>query len=277
MRKSHRIVSALVLAGLVLGSAGALGVGRPNSSPHVSRLDSALLVQINAVRRAHALGPLKPSTPLTVAAAQHTAEMGRAGYFGHASLDHTLFWKRIQRSYPSSGYQSWDVGENLLYVAPDVDAPRAMRLWMRKPEHRANLLKPTWREIGIATLHYTSAPGVYHDKAVTILTADFGVRRHFSKSRIRTYGQIGADCSPIPWCLRKGTSITAGGRAVERRRHGGVLSSVLQCGAAAVWLPGPKPLARHIPPTGVAGWSCLWSAQPVRVGDSTSTLRRRHE
>jgi uncharacterized protein YkwD len=177
MKRSHRIASATVLGAVVLGSAGVLGVGRPGTSARPSVLDSTLLVQINAVRQAHALNQLKTSTPLSVAAAQHTAEMGQAGYFAHASLNHTPFWRRIERSYPSSGFLSWDVGENLLYVAPDVAAAKAISLWMHSPEHRKILLDPSWLEIGIATRHFNSAPGLYNDEPVTILTTDFGVRR----------------------------------------------------------------------------------------------------
>ncbi len=150
---------------------------RGADSTGVTVLDRNLLAEINAVRKAHALTALKRSAPLTVAAAQHTAEMGQAGYFAHASLDHTLFWKRIERKYPSSGYRFWDVGENLLYMAPDVGAAEAIKLWMHSPEHRANLLNPAWREIGIATRHFNAAPGFYNNEPVTILTTDFGVRR----------------------------------------------------------------------------------------------------
>ena len=48
---------------------------------------------------------------------------------------------------------------------------------MGSPGHRANLLSPRWREIGIAAVHAASAPGVYGGHEVTIVTADFGVRR----------------------------------------------------------------------------------------------------
>jgi uncharacterized protein YkwD len=49
-------------------------------------------------------------------------------------------------------------------------------MWMSSPVHRATLLNPAWREVGIAARHYSSAPGIYSRQAVTILTADFGVR-----------------------------------------------------------------------------------------------------
>jgi uncharacterized protein YkwD len=173
----ERSAPGIILAALVLGSFGFLGSVRSPQSIRLNVLDTALLVQINVVREAHALSPLQRSPSLFVAATQHTKEMGRAGYFAHDSLDHTLFWKRIRRSYPTAGYRYWSVGENLLFSAPEADLREAMSLWMNSPKHRANILDPAWREIGIAARHFKSAPGIYGDESVTIITADFGVRR----------------------------------------------------------------------------------------------------
>jgi len=98
--------------------------------------------------------------------------------FRSESFDSTEFWKRIARWYPSRGFGSWSVGENLLYSAPDVEnADSGVEDWMASPGHRANLLSRTWREIGIAAIHFDSAPGEYNGGPVTIVTADFGYRR----------------------------------------------------------------------------------------------------
>jgi uncharacterized protein YkwD len=120
---------------------------------------------------------LKVNPELNQSAAQHTQEMGDDGYFTHPSVDGTAFWKRIAHWYGSTGYPYWSVGENLLWSSPDVDALGAMQLWMHSPEHRANILDPRWREIGISAMHFDAAPGTYHGLAVTIITTDFGVRR----------------------------------------------------------------------------------------------------
>ena len=74
-------------------------------------------------------------------------------------------------------FHYWAVGENLLYSSPDVDAPGAVEMWMESPEHRANILRKSWREVGISAVHADSAPGEYEGLPVTIITADFGVRR----------------------------------------------------------------------------------------------------
>src|SRR2546423_1039627 len=148
------------------------------SSARQTALESGLVHQIDDLRRAHGLKPFVSSPRLTAAAMQHTREMGIDGYFEHESFDSTEFWKRIARWYPSKGWSSWSVGENLLYSSPDVaTAASGVRDWMNSPGHRANLLSRSWREIGIAAIHFDSAPGEYQGAPVTIVTADFGYRR----------------------------------------------------------------------------------------------------
>jgi uncharacterized protein YkwD len=68
------------------------------------------------------------------------------------------------------------VGENLLWSSATVDAHRALQMWLASPEHRANLMNPSWREIGVSAVHAAGAPGIYHGLDVTIVTTDFGVR-----------------------------------------------------------------------------------------------------
>ena len=100
----------------------------------------------------------------------------RKGYFEHDSANGTAFWRRIERFYPSRGFRSWTVGENLLWASDTYGAAFAVREWMNSPPHRANILSREWREIGIGAVAAESAPGEYHGRAVTIATADFGAR-----------------------------------------------------------------------------------------------------
>lgn len=153
------------------------------SSLHAGRsgaaavLDAGVLQQLNAVRAQHGLAPLKESKELDAAAAEHSREMAVDGYFDHSSLDGTSFSTRIAHWYGSSGYSYWSVGENLLWSSPAIGAVRALQLWMRSPEHRANILNPRWREIGVSAVHDPAAAGAYGNRPVTIITTDFGFRR----------------------------------------------------------------------------------------------------
>ena len=140
-------------------------------------LDSQILREVNRVRAQHNLPPLIASPQLNGAAADHSRSMALDGYFAHESSDGSVFWRRIQRYYSPSGYHYWAVGENLVWASPDLSAREAVQMWMNSPPHRANLLSSRWHQIGLSAVHSVNAPGSYDNRAVTIVTADFGVRR----------------------------------------------------------------------------------------------------
>jgi uncharacterized protein YkwD len=171
------LVAALVMAGLLLVAHPGRAKGTTARGERQRELAAGILAGLNHIRRAHGLVPLGASNELAQAAAQHTGEMEADGYFAHDSADHSLFWLRIRRWYPATGWRFWSVGENLLWRSPDVDAAAAVKMWMQSPEHRANILSPLWRQVGIAAGHFAAAPGAYRQHPVTIVTADFGVRR----------------------------------------------------------------------------------------------------
>jgi len=139
-------------------------------------LQSSVLSDLNAIRRAHGLVALRLSSSLSAAARQHSVEMVTLGYFGHTSANGSSFDKRIARYYPIGGKHYWSVGENLLWSSPDVDAGGALTMWWNSPEHRKNMLTARWREIGLSAIHVATAPGTYGGREVTIVTTDFGVR-----------------------------------------------------------------------------------------------------
>jgi uncharacterized protein YkwD len=180
-----------VLAGLTAAAIGfapanhagqrpQLAVNAPSSvsapSVHLSALASQLLGQINLTRARRGLRPLRLSAGLTAAANQHSGSMAAKGYFSHDSANGGSFFKRIASFYSYRGYSKWSAGENILWSTPDIGPAGALRLWMNSPEHRANLLNHSWREVGLGAVHAANAPGVYGGDEVTIVTADFGVR-----------------------------------------------------------------------------------------------------
>ena len=171
-----------ILAAAVAGFAALAGSADAPSSPtrpvvSLDALSHDILLDVNAVRTSHGLTPLHLSVRLTAAAAQHTNEMARVGYFAHESADGSAFDKRLAHFYPMGRRHYWSVGENLVWSGPDMSADAALTLWMNSPPHRENLLTSRWREIGISAVHADSAPGSYGGGPATIITTDFGVRR----------------------------------------------------------------------------------------------------
>jgi uncharacterized protein YkwD len=169
------VVAAILLALIAVPAASA----RHGTAGQTSRnaLATGVLVRLNAIRTSHGLVTLRPSASLAAAAAAHSGEMLTEGYFAHDSFDGSPFWKRLTGYVHSAPNGYWSVGENLLWSSPDIDATKALGLWMASPEHRRNILTARWREIGVAAIHADAAPGTYGDRAVTVITIDFGVRR----------------------------------------------------------------------------------------------------
>lgn len=159
--------------------AGSADAPSATTQPTVSldALSKGVLAEVNSLRKSRGLAPLRLSASLTAAAAQHSNEMARVGYFAHESANGAPFDKRLARFYPMGPRHYWSVGENLAFAAPDLSADGTLKLWMNSPPHRQNLLRSLWREIGISAVHVESAPGSYGGEPTTIITTDFGVRR----------------------------------------------------------------------------------------------------
>ena len=163
------------MAALVGGPAALAGRSSAGKAS-IQALDANVLVRLNAIREAHGLVPLKPNAALAVAAARHSEEMLADGYFAHESHNGAPFWKRLT-GYSGKTPYGWSVGENLLWSSGGLNASAALRIWMASPEHRKNILRSSWREIGIAAAHADSAPGTFGGRPATVITTDFGVRR----------------------------------------------------------------------------------------------------
>ena len=103
--------------------------------------------------------------------------MLEGGYFGHQGPDGSSFASRLYPYYPQARPTYYAVGENLLWSEGSMSSAAMVAEWMGSPPHRANLLNPHWRQIAVATLASSSAPGVFSGlPTVTVVTVDFGVR-----------------------------------------------------------------------------------------------------
>jgi uncharacterized protein YkwD len=172
-----RIARVFALALAVVGLCAVVSPAGATSDTSMATLEQGVLEQVNALRKQHGLAPLRRSTRLAAAARHHSLDMASRGYFSHTSANGSSFDRRIARFYPMGKSRFWSVGENLLWSSPTVDPAAALNMWFNSPEHRKNMLNPRWREIGLAAVHATSAPGTYGGREVTIVTSDFGVRR----------------------------------------------------------------------------------------------------
>jgi len=177
---ARRLGRLLVLAASVCALwTVALPAGAAENRPTgaMAALEQGVLADMNTLRKQHGLSALRLSSALSASARQHSLEMAQRGYFSHSSANGSSFDRRIARFYPMGHRHYWSVGENLLWSSPDVDAGGALLMWFDSLEHRRNMLNARWREIGLSAVHVAAAPGTYGGREVTIVTADFGVRR----------------------------------------------------------------------------------------------------
>jgi uncharacterized protein YkwD len=166
---------AVWIALCVASSAG--GASAETRATALRPLERSVLAEMNGVRRQHGLLPLRFSAGLAGAARQHSTEMAEDGYFRYSWADGEAFGRRIARFYPMGNHHYWYVGENMLYSSGELDATAALELWLSSPEHRAIMPKARWRDVGVGAVYARAAPGVYGGRDVTIVTADFGIRR----------------------------------------------------------------------------------------------------
>jgi uncharacterized protein YkwD len=140
-----------------------------------TQLAHAVVCVTNAERRGHGLRKLKVNPRLATAARHHSLDMVRRGYFAHTAPSGATFVQRIRAAGYLNSARRWLVGENLGWGWGASGSPRGIvKAWMRSPEHRKILLRPSYREVGIGVALGGPRP---HAESEAMFTADFGVIR----------------------------------------------------------------------------------------------------
>jgi uncharacterized protein YkwD len=148
----------------VAAAAAAFVFAGSAESATLTRSETSLVTVMNEVRVVHDLAPLHLDFRLERAARYHSREMLRSGAFFHGA-----FASRIR----STGVRAPRLGENLAWGTGRLSRARAIiSMWLASPEHRAVLLHPGFRAVGVAAP--TGRFGGYAHARV--ITADFAGR-----------------------------------------------------------------------------------------------------
>jgi len=133
----------------------------------------ATVCLLNAERADRGLTALKADRRLERAALSHAGDMVEHLYFSHDGRNGSRPAQRIRAAgYLSSG-GTWRIGENLAWGTGALATPRAiMAAWMNSSGHRANILQPAYREIGVSVL--AGNPASRNGAGATFVT-EFGV------------------------------------------------------------------------------------------------------
>jgi uncharacterized protein YkwD len=123
--------------------------------------DAALLREINRVRAQHGLGRLTVDSHLQRAARSHSKEMLGSNVFQHGA-----FGSRMLR-FKVTGRLA---GENLAWGTGAYGTARGIvAAWLASPEHRANLLRPSFTRVGVSDL----VGSFRGHRGAHVVTADF--------------------------------------------------------------------------------------------------------
>lgn len=122
--------------------------------------DVALVAAINSVRTQHLLPRLRFDLRLSLAARSHSLDMLRRDYFGHGN-----FVARMSRFHVRGRLMA----ENLDCSSGVRAAPAIVADWLASPPHRAIMLQPSLRRIGVAAP--VGAFGTM--RTASLITADF--------------------------------------------------------------------------------------------------------
>jgi uncharacterized protein YkwD len=135
-----------------------------------AQVRAATLCLINAQRTHNGDRPLTENGMLDRAAELHSVDMAQRKYFEHDDPDGVGPDARIMRQ----GYPPILVGENLAWAETVKSTPaHIVTLWMQSPGHRANILEPRYREIGIGMAYRAPEPQPT-PKQAAIYTTTFG-------------------------------------------------------------------------------------------------------
>lgn len=159
-RTINRFVT-LIITSVMIAFSAQLAVVKPA----IAVSDQSFVGLTNRERELKNLPALKWNPALSSSAWAKATDMCRKNYWAHTAPDGTTGWTFMRQV----GYTYQHVGENLARNFTSDEA--TMEAWMKSPGHRANILKPNYRDIGIASVQCETA-----GKTITITVAHYGER-----------------------------------------------------------------------------------------------------
>jgi uncharacterized protein YkwD len=156
------------ICAVLLAFVAAVGlVQAATATPQATKLtqsERSLLAAVNNVRAAHGLRRLTVDPALQRVARSYSTTMIRTGRFTHGDMG---------RRVAASGARGPAYGENLAWGTGSYASARTIVAnWMRRPSHRANLMRAGWTRIGIGAVQGT----FMGRRGATVVTADFAGR-----------------------------------------------------------------------------------------------------
>ena len=176
------------VAALDSGTARADRGGCPNADTDAAQLpspdfDASVLCVINERRAENRLSPLRSNGLLHDAGYIYVTSMLSGQFYGHhGCLAGRNNCSTVIRRLRFLGYirpgSAWIVGETLREAPPGTSTPDGVvGAWMASAEHRQRLLKPRFRDVGVASV--SGIADAFPYTAGVTVAAEFGFRQRW--------------------------------------------------------------------------------------------------
>jgi uncharacterized protein YkwD len=120
-----------------------------------------MLADLNAQRAAVSAPPLRMCATLQNAAQGHSDDQAATNTMSHTGSNGSTLVNRVE----GAGYLNWTyLGENVAMGYTTIDS--VMNAWMNSPGHKANILNPSFTDVGLAESFATNGTPYW--------TQDFG-------------------------------------------------------------------------------------------------------
>lgn len=113
----------------------------------LTTIECNIVQMVNNERRIRNLVPLQITSKCQSMARSHSVDMARNRFFSHTSPTQGSFSQRARR-FNLTGTS----GENIGMGSQGTTARAMMNLWMNSTGHRNNILKPSFRSIGVGAV-----------------------------------------------------------------------------------------------------------------------------
>ena len=147
------LTCALALVpGAAASAAGCANETLMPTATNTAQTRAATLCLVNKQRARFGRKRLALSPALNAPAQSYAKQMVTESFFDHVSPAGSTVLNRIKRlsNYITRSTARYAVGENLAWGSGDYGLPvEIVKSWMASPGHRANILNPRFRDIGI--------------------------------------------------------------------------------------------------------------------------------
>lgn len=144
MNRTNPARFAVILAALCVLAPGAGGSASRRQTTEEMRLIQQVVELTNAERARRDLPPLRINRQLSAAADWMARDLAKRRALSHTDTQ----GRDIVRRITDNGYDNYNyLGENI--AKHSRDPAKVVEAWMNSPGHRANILNPNFREIGV--------------------------------------------------------------------------------------------------------------------------------